>query len=402
MKQSSLSRLLLASLVVLLLSGCASLWQPQASPQETQLTLPLASPQPEEDETTTVALPTPVPARQEAPAPQPLDPVASLLAQQQAFIDVYRSVNPAVVNINVGNGQGSGFVYSQDGYIVTNNHVVEGADRLVVTFADGTQSDARLIGRDPDSDLAVIKVDAEPATLTHVPLADSDALAVGQIVIAIGNPFGLENSMTTGIISGLGRLLPSAQAPNGSSYNIPDIIQTDAAINPGNSGGPLLDLYGQLIGVNSAIASPVRGSSGVGYAIPANIVGVVVPQLIENGRVAHPWLGIAGGTLTADMAKALNLDPGQRGVLVGSVTANGPADLAGLRGGTDNGSSLNSPPFGADIIVGIEGQSVREFDDLLSYLVQHTRVGQTISLTVLRDGRNQDLPLTLQARPTAG
>jgi len=402
MKQLSLSRLVLIPLVVLLLSGCASLWQPQASPQETSPNLPLISSQPEEDESIAAALPTLVPARQETAAPQPLDPVTSLLAQQQAFIDVYQSVNPAVVNINVGSGQGSGFVYSEDGYIVTNNHVVEGADRLVVTFADDTQLDARLIGRDPDSDLAVIKVESGAGTLTYVRLTDSDALKVGQIVIAIGNPFGLENSMTTGIISGLGRLLPSAQAPNGSSYNIPDIIQTDAAINPGNSGGPLLDLYGQLVGVNSAIASPVRGSSGVGYAIPANIVSVVVPQLIENGRVTHPWLGIAGGTLTADMAKALNLDADQRGVLVGSVTANGPADLAGLRGSSINGSSLNSPPFGADIIVGIEGRSVKEFDDLLSYLVQHTRVGQTISLTVLRDGLSQDLPLTLQARPTTG
>jgi 2-alkenal reductase len=328
--------------------------------------------------------------------------VASLLAQQQAFIDVYQRVNPAVVNINVGNGQGSGFVYSDDGFIVTNNHVVEGANRLVVTFADDTQLDARLIGRDPDSDLAVIKVEAAPGSLTAAALTDSDALEVGQIVIAIGNPFGLANSMTTGIVSGLGRLLPSAQAPNGSSYNIPDIIQTDAAINPGNSGGPLLDLYGQVIGVNSAIASPVRASSGVGYAIPANIVSVVVPQLIETGRVAHPWLGIAGGTLTADMAEALSLDPDQRGVLVSSVTANGPADLAGLRGNSNGAGPANPSSLGADIIVGIEEQPVREFDDLLSYIVQHTQVGQTVTLSILRDGRNQDISLTLQARPSTG
>jgi S1-C subfamily serine protease len=316
MKPTSFSRIWLIVLVLLVLSGCTSLIQSEPVTQPASLTA--------DDVRAIVESAVPAPAQPEVvaqPAVIESDDLVSLLAQQQAFIDVYEKVNPAVVNINIGNGQGSGFVYNSDGYIVTNNHVVEGANRVVVTFADDTQLDARLVGTDPDSDLAVIQVDAEPGQLTSVALADSEALKVGQIVIAIGNPFGLENSMTTGIVSGLGRLLPSALAPNGASYNIPDIIQTDAAINPGNSGGPLLDLYGNVIGVNSAIASPVRASSGVGYAIPANIVNVVVPQLIQSGRVAHPWLGIAGGTLTADLAESLGLSANQRGVFVSSVSA---------------------------------------------------------------------------------
>jgi 2-alkenal reductase len=391
MKQGSFKQFLAVAFMALILSGCAGILQSDASVQPVSSVVETAPAVAEPS----IVIPT-QPAIVAAPsvtAPSVVDPLTSLLAQQQAFIDVYEAANPAVVNINVGNGQGSGFVYNEDGYIVTNNHVVEGARRIVVTLSDDTQLPARLIGTDPDSDLAVIKVDAGLGELTTVPLADSEALKVGQIVIAIGNPFGLENSMTTGIVSGLGRLLPSAEAPNGSSYNIPDIIQTDAAINPGNSGGPLLDLFGNVIGVNSAIASPVRGSSGVGYAIPANIVDVVVPQLIQSGQVAHPWLGIAGGSLTADIAEALGLDRDQRGVLVNSVTANGPAAIAGLRGSTGQGG---------DIIMGIEDLTVEEFDDLLGYIVQHTQVGQTVTLRIMRDGRSQNVPLTLQARPSAG
>jgi S1-C subfamily serine protease len=388
MKPTSFSRIWLVLFMVLALSGCAGLIQSEPVNQPASLTA--------DDVRAIVESAVPAPA-QPAVVSQPVvvdsDPQASLLAQQQTYIDVYEKVNPAVVNISIGNGQGSGFVYSQDGYIVTNNHVVEGASRIVVTFADDTQLDARLVGTDPDSDLAVIQVAAQPGQLTPVSLADSETLKVGQIVIAIGNPFGLENSMTTGIVSGLGRLLPSAVAPNGASYNIPDIIQTDAAINPGNSGGPLLDLYGNVIGVNSAIASPVRASSGVGYAIPANIVDVVVPQLIENGRIAHPWLGIAGGTLTADLAGSLGLDANQRGVFISSVTVNGPADKAGLRGGSN---------LAGDVIIGIEGQPVNEFDDLLGYIIQETKVGQTVTIRILRDGQSQEIPLTLEARPTAG
>lgn len=317
-------------------------------------------------------------------------------AQQQAFIDVYAKVNPAVVHIGLQSGQGSGFVYDEAGHIVTNNHVVAAGGPILVAFADGSQKEARLVGTDPDSDLAVIQVEAAPGELTAASLADSEALQVGQIVVAIGNPFGLEGSMTTGIISGLGRLLPGAAGPNGARYNIPDVIQTDAAINPGNSGGPLLDLNGNVIGVNSAIESPVRASAGIGYAVPSNIVRVVVPQLIENGHVAHPWLGISGTTLTAALAQQLGLDGSQGGVLLTDVTNGSPAAAAGLLG-VNSGTGGNG-----DIITAIDGQPIGSFDQLLSYIVQHTRAGQIINLDVLRNGQVQTVSLTLQARPASG
>lgn len=325
-------------------------------------------------------------------SPAPADPESAFLnalAQEQAYINIYETVNPAVVHINVGNGQGSGFVYSQEGIIVTNNHVVAGARQINVTFADGTVVPAAVVGTDPASDLAVLRVDPQQAPLTAVPLGDSDALRVGQIVIAIGSPFGLESTMTTGIISALNRLYPGA-----SEFQIPDIIQTDAAINPGNSGGPLINLYGQVIGVNAAIESPVRGSSGIGYAIPSNIVAHVVPQIIAEGRVQHTWLGIRGASITPGNAAQLGLDRDQKGVLVSEVIGGGPAALAGLRP-----ANTAAGQFG-DVIVGIDDRPVTSFDDLLGYLVQYTAVGQTIQLNILRDGSLQTVPLTLQARPT--
>ena len=248
-----------------------------------------------------------------------------------------------------------------------------------------------MVGADPDSDLAVLKVDAAPGELTALPLADSDALQVGQLVIAIGNPFGQANSMTTGIISALGRLLPTDTA---RGYNIPAMVQTDAAINPGNSGGPLLDINGRVVGVNSAILSPVQGSSGVGYAIPANLVSVVAPQLIENGRVQHPWLGISGVELNSTLVDEFNLADGLRGVLIGAVADGGPADAAGLRGSSNTRAG--------DIIVGVDGRDVRDFDDLLAYIVQNTTAGQEIELDIIRNGQPATISLTLQPRPTSG
>lgn len=327
----------------------------------------------------------------EEPAPAASDPVADLFAQEQAFVSIYERVNPAVVNITIGSGQGSGFLVDSKGHIVTNNHVVEGGGNIMVRFDDGRQLPASLIGTDPSSDLAVIQVDAaEIADITPVTLADSDALKVGQIVIAIGSPFGLQSSMTTGIISALDRLFPGAVGPNGTTFQIPDIIQTDAAINPGNSGGPLLNLHGEVIGVNTAIESPVRGSSGIGYAVPANIVSNIVPQIIANGRVETPWLGISGGNLTEEAAVSLGLPDTQTGILVSEVINGSPAATAGLIGG-------NTP----DVIVGVDGRPLIEFDDLLGYLVQHTVVGQTIELEILRDGQVQTVSLTLLARPSA-
>jgi 2-alkenal reductase len=325
----------------------------------------------------------------QAPPAQPAnDPLADLFAQEQAYVSVYEQVNPAVVNINTGDGQGSGFLFDNNGHIVTNNHVVEGSRSVTVTFDDGNQLPARIVGTDPASDLAVLQVDASQISINPVKLADSDALKVGQIVIAIGSPFGLQSSMTTGIVSALDRLFPGAVGPNGTSFQIPDIIQTDAAINPGNSGGPLLNLYGEVIGVNTAIESPVRGSSGIGYAVPANIVSNIVPQIIANGRVETPWLGISGGALTENTAVQLGLPASQQGVLISEAIQGGAAAAAGLRGG-------NTP----DVIVGIDDTVVTEIDDLLGYLVQHTVVGQTVTLQILRDGQLQTATLTLLARP---
>ncbi|MCA9808670.1 MAG: trypsin-like peptidase domain-containing protein, partial [Cyanobacteria bacterium HKST-UBA06] len=216
-------------------------------------------------------------------------------------------------------------------HIVTNNHVVADGGPIQVNFANGRSVPATLIGTDPDSDVAVIQVDVPANELTVVPLGDSDSLKVGQIVIAIGSPFGLDNTMTTGIVSGLSRTLPGGASA--SRYQVPDVIQTDAAINPGNSGGPLLDLNGRVIGINTAIESPVRASSGVGFAVPVNVVKAVVPQIISGEQVQHPWLGIAGGTITPAAAEQMGLNSEQRGVIVSTVTAGGPAAQAGLRGG---------------------------------------------------------------------
>ena len=318
-----------------------------------------------------------------------------LFALEEAFIALFERVNNSVVHIGVDDGQGSGFVFSEDGFIVTNNHVIAQANSIVVTFADGEQLDAEVVGTDPDSDLAVLKVSAKPGFLKAVELADSEKLRVGQLVVAIGSPFGLANTLTTGVISGLDRQFPGAEAPGGGRYNIPDIIQTDAAINPGNSGGPLLDMRGYVIGVNTAIESPVRGSSGVGFAVPSNVVAVVVPQLINNGRVSHPWLGISGTELNASLAETLELDRSQRGIVIGSVVAGGPAEDAGLQA-ADAATGL-----GGDIIIGIDGQEVNEFDDLLGYIIEQTVVNQTVELQILRDRQELTLPITLGARPTS-
>ncbi len=325
----------------------------------------------------------------------PAAPADQLFSLEEAYIKLFDRVNSSVVHIGVDDGQGSGFVFSKDGYIVTNNHVVALANSIVVTFADGEQLDAEVVGTDPDSDLAVLKVSAQPGFLNAVELADSGELRVGQLVVAIGSPFGLANTLTTGVISGLDRQFPGADAPGGGRYNIPDIIQTDAAINPGNSGGPLLDMRGYVIGVNTAIESPVRGSSGVGFAVPSNVVAVVVPQLINNGSVSHPWLGISGTELNASFAETIGLDRSQRGIIVGSVVAGGPAENAGLHA-ADQATGL-----GGDVIIGIDGQEVKEFDDLLGYIVERTAVNQTVDLQILRDGKEMTLSLTLGARPTS-
>jgi 2-alkenal reductase len=312
-----------------------------------------------------------------------------------SLIDLYQGANPSVVFIVVPRiGSGSGFVYSADGHIVTNNHVIEDGVDYEVVFSSGDRRRAELVGTDVDSDLAVIKVDQLPEGIEPLPLAEPDDLQVGQFVITIGNPFGEQGSMSLGIVSGLGRSLPSQrETAMGSSYSLPQVIQTDAPINPGNSGGPLLNLDGEVVGVNAAIASLTGTNSGVGFSIPVAAVRRVVPSLVEDGEYVYPYMGVGfDGEITLDEQTIFDL-PQTSGAYVLSVTPGGPGAEAGLIA-ADPGSGR-----GGDLIVKIDDQEIRDFSDLNSYLVFYTAVGQTIELTVLRDGELMQFPLTLGARP---
>ena len=306
---------------------------------------------------------------------------------------------------NYRQGAGSGFVWDKDGHIITNYHVVDSADKIEVTFADGSIATGKVVGSDPDSDLAVVQVDVPADRLQPVQVADSTQVKVGQLAIAIGNPFTLENTMTVGIVSAIGRQLPvgseaGASLMSGPTYTIPDIIQTDAPINPGNSGGVLVNDQGQVIGVTAAIESPVRASAGIGFAIPSAIVKQVVPGLIKNGTFEHSWLGLSGVTLNPDLAGAMDLQPDQRGALVVDVTPDSPADKAGLQGsGQQVEIDGQQARVGGDVITAIDGQPVKNFDDIVAYLVRSTRVDQTVKLTVLRDGKEETMDVTLAARP---
>ncbi len=301
-------------------------------------------------------------------------------------------------------GLGSGFVWDKEGHIVTNNHVIEDATTIEVTFADGTTVPAELVGKNSNSDLAVIKVDVNPEMLQPVQLANSNKVKVGQIAIAIGNPFGLEGSMTTGIISAIGRVVPankSAAVSGTPSYSIPDIIQTDAPINPGNSGGVLVNDQGQVLGVTFMIESTSGASAGIGFVIPASAVSRVVPALIENGTFQHPYLGISGMTINSEFAKAMGLDSSQRGVLVGDVNADGPAGKAGLKGSTKNVQiDGRDAQVGGDVITAIDGEPVQGMDDLISYLSKSTAVGQKVTVSIIRNGDPTSVDVTLEARPT--
>ena len=348
----------------------------------------------------------PRPAAPASPAPT-LPPLPSGLdEEEQRLVALYQKVLPSVVNIDVEGaeisafGSGSGFVYDTQGHIVTNNHVVENAQEIWVTFYDGTVTRARVVGRDVYSDLAVIRAETLPEGLRPAELGDSDGLRVGQKVVAIGNPFGLRGTMTLGVISALGRALETP-----TRFQIPDVIQTDAAINPGNSGGPLVDLQGRVVGVNSAIRTDPNvgpANTGIGFAIPVNTVKRVVPQLIREGRVRYPYLGISSiGSISLAELRARGYDvPATRGVLVQEVLPDGPAGRAGLRGGTREVQVRGVRVLlGGDIITAIDGHPVGSFDELISYLVNHTEVGQTVTLTVLRDGRALSIPVTLGERP---
>ena len=327
-------------------------------------------------------------------------------------IGVFENAGPGVVNITNRSisfdffmnavpqeGSGSGFVYDEQGHIVTNYHVVDGADQLFVTFPDGTVVSAAVAGKDPSNDLAVLKVDASPDLLHVIPLGDSDSLQVGRFLVAIGNPFGLDRTLTTGVVSSLGRII---QSPTGRF--IGEIIQTDAAINPGNSGGPLLDLAGNIVGVNTMIYSPSRASAGIGFAIPISTVKRVVPELIARGRYAHPWLGVTLWPVSPAYAEAL-IQVGvtmhrEGGLLIASVEPRGPAARAGLRGG-QRALRLGNVriPVGGDVITAIDGDAVKDARDVNVLLETRERVGETVTVGILRDGRAMNIDVVLGERP---
>ncbi|MGC9360806.1 MAG: S1C family serine protease [Anaerolineae bacterium] len=402
-------------LVAVLLSGCCGATSLLTSQRATEAPRVVTREVKVERLVTAVPQPTPVP---------PAGAVEEVVAGDSVLPAVYELANPAVVNITtltrlshlygyyrpgyeqdqedtlVPRGEGSGWVYDDQGHIVTNNHVVEGAEQVMVTFWNDVAAVAEVVGTDPDSDLAVIRVDVDGELLHPLTLADSKQLRVGDRVVAIGNPYGLEGTMTTGIVSALGRLMPTAQTADGGRYTLPDIIQTDAAINPGNSGGPLLDLQGNVVGVNTAITSPTGAFSGVGFAVPSSTVAKVVPSLIAQGYYEHPWLGVTTFTLTPAYNEAAGLSADQRGVLVLEVTRGGPADEAGVKPCDETIKYMGSEaPAGGDIIVGIDGRQVDKFDDLISYLSREVEAGQHITLTVLRDGQALDLSVTVGVRP---
>ncbi len=331
--------------------------------------------------------------------------LSTISAEDQVVSDIYSRLNPSVVNITVylnENGtlaplaQGSGFIYDTQGHIITNAHVVNGVDAVEVTFSNGLIHEASIVGDDLYSDLAVIKTDL-PQGLSPLSLGNMEGLAVGQTVIAIGNPFGFEGTLTRGVISGLGRTIPTQ-----TQYSIPQAIQTDAAINPGNSGGPLLNLNGEVIGVNAQIETSGTsvGNVGVGFAVPVSIIDRVVPALIQNGSYAWPWLGIAGGTVNPQQVKAMNL-PVELGAYVSTVTAAGPAEAAGIQGTTQTVTQDNRQvEVGGDVLTAIDGQSVDTFDDLLVYLALQTSPGQKVTLKVFHNNQYQDVQVTLGTRPS--
>ncbi len=338
--------------------------------------------------------------------------------EPQILHDVYQRVNPSVPSItvripsqNLPQGQsqlgpdtgqpyafaaGSGFVYDNAGHVVTNAHVVQGADQVELTFSDGNILRAKVVGIDLDSDLAVLQAQGDLSKYQPVAIADSNAVQVGDRAIAIGNPFQKAGTMTQGIVSGLHRSVTGlTPATNAGTYTIPDAIQTDAALNPGNSGGPLLNGSGQVIGVNEQIESQVQQSSGVSFAIPSNLIKLVIPDLIQNGKVQHSYLGISSISLDLDADQQLNLPETTRGAYVTSVQPGSPAAQAGLKGANQNGT-------GGDVIIAVDKHPTRAFDDLTSYLFFNTKPGQTITLTILRNGKQMDVQVKLAARPISG
>jgi len=336
------------------------------------------------------------------PIPSAIGETTPAYSKNLSLIEIFEKSEPGVVRVNVQridqtngtSGVGSGFVFDKKGHIITNSHVVKDAKKVAVTFLDGRSYNAEIIGFDEFTDIGVVKVNADLSLLQPLVLGDSSNLKVGEPIAAIGNPFGLSGSMTSGIVSQLGRLLPS-----GAGYSIPDVIQTDAAINPGNSGGPLLNMRGEIVGINTAIQSTTGEFTGVGFAVPSQTIAKIVPSLIENGKYHHPWIGISGRDIDPDLAKVLDLKDAV-GFLVITVVENSPAAKAGIHGSdkTVQVEGVNYP-IGGDIILSVDGKQVRKIDDILIHLQRAKSVGDEMNLEILRDGRTTNITITLEERP---
>lgn len=393
--------------------------EPTETLRRTDMVVPVAATTGESDDAT-VSPASPVATQAQDSAWQPqsdVDHQQTVLAFENVLHEIYQNSLPSVVYIRVPNpageilrdipgipqdllwGEGSGFVWDTEGHIVTNHHVVEGvtgeSDEVVVIFADATRASGKVVGSDPHSDLAVIKLEDGDWNLQPAPLGDSGEVRVGQLAVAIGAPFGQEFTMTSGIISAIGRNIRGE-----SQFTIPEVIQTDAAINPGNSGGPLLDRLGRVIGINTLIISATGGYSGVGMAVPVDIAKRVAPSLIADGEFTYPWLGVSISTVDGDYAEALGLPEGSAGALIVTAVADGPADESGLRGSDDTvevgGVSL---PSGGDVIVSIGPQEVRSSNDLIAHLTYSNSPGDTVLFAVFRDGERKEIEVTLGERP---
>lgn len=373
-------------LLALVLSACSTV-------QESQTQLPAEDTQIEQSEENNIP-----------------DQVLEYTQGEDALVDIYQKVNPGVVSIlvytsNGGVGQGSGFVYDLEGHIITNYHVIENATEIEITFPEGTRTRGEVIGTDVDSDLAVVKVDVAEDVLHPLTLGSSSDLAVGQFVIAIGNPYGFTGTMTTGIVSALGRVLDSMRSTgSGSVFAAGDTIQTDAAINPGNSGGPLLNLNGEVVGINRAIYDKTlsvfesASYNGIGFAIPIDIVKKVIPYLISDGSYDYPYLGISSvDGLTMDEIEAMGFDPSIPGVYVLEVTVGGPAAKAGIKAGTRT-TRYEGLYAGGDMIVALDGKTVKDYNALLTYLFMNKAPGDSVTVTVLRNGTEKDIKVTLGSR----
>lgn len=391
---------------------------PTPTPQQQAVTSEVLS-------STTSSLPTAATMAEPVAAAE-LDANDIVAAQEQVMINIYQDLLPSVVHIRVSSrldtgslspsnprippaqdprdffqqGEGSGFIWDDDGHIVTNNHVIRDADRVIVTFADRVQIEAKVIGTDPDSDLAVLELVEKKEGSRPVTLGDSDTLQVGQMAVAIGNPFGQQFTMTTGIVSALGRTINSSN----SAFSIPEVVQTDAPINPGNSGGPLLDRFGRVIAINTQIISRSGVSSGVGFAVPISIAKRVIPALIEDGHYDYSWLGITGSSLRSEIAVNMDLPKNTGGALIIQVSGDSPADDAGLKG---SGESFIIDgiefPSGGDIIVAIDGETITRMADLIAYLVSNTQPGDKVVMEVIRSDEGRiELDVTLGKRPNTG